>query len=134
MDSNYKYAAQHKFRFPTSRGLIAVEDLFDLPLSSRTGVDLDTVAKAVNAQLKEATEDSFVARSNNPAKHRLEVSLDIVKDVIATKQQAADAAMVRTQKAAQKQRILEIIESKKNEQLSAASIEELTLKLKELEG
>jgi hypothetical protein len=128
----YKYAAQNRLRFPSSRGDISVEDLFDLPLTSKNGFDLDSVAKAVNARLKAELEESFVTPPTNPKKKLLEISLEIVKDVIATKQEENAAALARAQRKAQKQKILEALERKKDESLSQASIDDLQKQLAEL--
>ena len=48
MDNLFLQATREKFRFESSKGDLSVEQLWDLPLTSRTGFDLDTVAKAVN--------------------------------------------------------------------------------------
>ena len=129
----YKFAAQNKLRFPSKRGLLTVEDLYDLPLTSKVGVDLNTIAKEVNANLKASSEEDFVTTTPaDPRKRTLEVSLDILKDVIATKQAANAEALAKSQRAAQRQRILEALEAKKDQQLSQASIEDLQRQLQEL--
>ncbi len=89
------------------------------------------MARSINAKLKALAEESFVGVSN-PNKKPLEMALEIVKDVIVTKQATAAAAESRVHKAQQKQKILEAIQSKKDEQLSQASIEDLTRQLAEL--
>lgn len=129
---NYKYAVQNKLRFTTNRGDIAAEDLFDLPLTSKNGFDLDSVAKGVNTRLKAESEESFVTPPTNPKKKPLEVALEIVKDVIATKQEANAAALAQSQRKAQKQKILEALEKKKDESLSQSSIDDLQKQLAEL--
>ena len=63
----FEIATRQKFTFPSPRGLLNVEQLWDLPLTSirpdgstRTdSVSLDTVARAVNTQLKAVTEETF---------------------------------------------------------------------------
>lgn len=59
--------------------------------------------------------------------------LDIVKDVIATKQAAIAAHEAKRKKAEERRKILDLINTKKDEQLSAASIEELEKKLAALD-
>ena len=56
----FEIATRAKFRFDSLKGALTVEQLWELPLQSRTGVDLDTVAKGINASLKEVAEESFV--------------------------------------------------------------------------
>lgn len=133
MDDLYKYAAQNALRFPSNRGELVVEQLFDLPLSSTSGFDLDNVAKSVNAALKGATEDSFVATSSNPRKVPLEAALDIVKDVIATKLAENAAAVARQRKKEERRKILDAIDKQKDAALSSSSIDELETKLAALD-
>lgn len=122
----YKFAAQHGLRFPSSKGDLTVEQLFQLPLQSKTGPDLDQVAIAIDNKLEKATTKSFVADpSSNPTKIALGVALDVVKDVITTKQAENKAVMLKRQRAEQKQKLSALIDQKKDETLSKASIEEL---------
>lgn len=135
MDNLYKYAAKNRFRFPSNRGDLTVEQLFDLPLKSeRTGFDLDNVARAVNSQLKELGEESFVTDvSANPRKAVLEAQLDIVKDVIKTKQDENAAKLAKAKKADERRKLIDAIGAKKDQQLTTASLEELEQKLAALE-
>ena len=109
MTDIYKYAAQNGLRFPSDRGELTAEDLFDLPLSARSGFDLDNVAKAVNNELKACGEESFVSTAINPKKKPLEVALDIVKDVIATKQAQNADALARQHKSEERRKILDAL-------------------------
>ncbi len=130
----YKYANQNRLRFPTTVGNLTVEQLFQLPLRSEVGaVDLNTVAKTINAELKDKNEDDFVGTDTlTPAKERLIVALDIVKDVIKTKQDENKAAREQSDRLAQKRKILDLISTKKDEKLSSQSIEDLEKQLAEL--
>lgn len=135
MSEIYKSAAQQALRFPSKRGDLTVEQLFQLPLKSQTGFDLDSVAKAINGQLKNAGEESFVEDTTfDPRKHALALSLDIVKDVIATKQAENRAVAAKLQKASERKKILDAIAAKKDAQLSQASLEELEKQLAALES
>lgn len=129
----YKYAAQNTLRFPSTRGALQVEDLFDLPLTSRNGCDLDNIAKAINNELKSVTEESFVATTANPRKAPLETALEIVKDVIATKQAENAAELAKKHRAEERRKLLDAIANKKDALLSTASIEELEAKLAALD-
>jgi hypothetical protein len=135
MSEIYKYAAQNKLRFPSKKGELTVEQLFELPLTSQSGFDLNTIAKGINAQLKGVSEESFVEdTSTDPRKKALTVSLDIVKDVIATKQAENRAAVVRQEKAAQRKKLLDAIAAKKDANMSQASLDELERQLAAIDG
>lgn len=130
----YKIAAQRSLRFPSTRGLLSVENLFEMPLKSKGGFDLDTVARSINNDLKEKTQESFVDDpATDPEKSKLEIAMAIVKDVIATKQAENKAALNRQHKATERKAILDAMAAKKDQALSAASLEDLEKKLAALD-
>lgn len=131
-DNIYKYAAQNSLRFPSIRGDLTAEDLFDLPLTSKNGFCLDEVAKAIHRQLKDNSEESFV-EPKTASNTVLEVSLEIVKDVIATKQAANATALAKVKKAEERKRLLDAVAAKKDQALTSASLEELEAQLAALE-
>lgn len=133
MDNLFLQATREKFRFESSKGDLSVEQLWDLPLTSRTGFDLDTVAKAVNADLKASNEESFVNASNNPAVSRLQAQLEVVKAIIEVKLAQAEATKKRAEKAAERQRLMEVLHSKKDQELQGLSVEEIERRLSLLE-
>jgi hypothetical protein len=127
-------ASRQKLRFPSERGDLTVEQLWDLPLQAKNGFDLDNVAKAVNAELKSISEESFVATSNNPARARAELQLEVVKYVIAARQQDNQAAEARRLAASQRQVIAGALERKENAELENLSAEELRARLAAIDG
>ena len=132
MDNLFLQATREKFRFESSKGDLSVEQLWDLPLTSRTGFDLDTVAKAVNANLKSSNEESFVNASNNPAVSRLQAQLEVVKAIIEVKLAQAEATKKRAEKVAERQRLMEVLHSKKDQELQGLSVEEIERRLSQL--
>lgn len=130
----YKQALLQGLRFPSIKGLLTIEDLFQLPLTSRNGFDLDTVAKAVNHELKEEAEGSFVETKTNPRKQYLELALEIVKDVISTKLDQAKAATKRKANASEKARLTEILHGKKDEALQQLTPEQIQAKIDALDA
>jgi len=131
----YKYAAQNNLRFPSVRGELTVEQLFQLPLKSKTSFDLDSTAREINAALKSMGEESFVEdNSVNPVKNALTVALDIVKDVIATKQEENRLDLARAQRAVDRKKILDAIGKKKDEKMTQASLEDLEKQLAALDS
>ena len=62
---DFEKASRIRLRFDTPQGSLTVEDLWQLPLTSRTGrANLDDIAKSLNRQLKETAEESFVVKNN----------------------------------------------------------------------
>lgn len=128
----YKQAAQLKLRFDTSKGQLAVEDLFDLPLTSATGrINLNDIAKGVYKALKDEADVDFVdtAKRGNAV---LQLKFDLVRDVITTRIAERDEEATRQKKAEQRQKIMAIIDHKEGEALSAKSVEELRAELQNL--
>lgn len=56
---------EQKWRFPSKRGVLSLEDLFDLPLTKNNGVNLDAVAIEINNQLQEKTRLNKFCSINN---------------------------------------------------------------------
>lgn len=133
-DNLYKFAAENKLRFPSTRGELVVEDLFQMPLESKTGFDLNSVAKKVNGQLKEVTEESFVTVTTNPQKPLLTAKLEILKDVIATKLAANKAEADKREKAEKRRKLLDAIAAKQDQALTTASMDELKKQLDALDA
>ena len=123
----FEKATRIRLRFETSRGTLNTEDLWKLTLT-----ELDKLAIALNKQLKEASEESFIkTKTNNTV--LLELRFDIVKHIIDTllaeneeKKKAADKKVKRDQ-------LLELIAKKENQELEGKSLEELKSELSKLE-
>lgn len=132
----FEQASREKLRFPSIKGDLVIEQLWDLPLQTTRSntVDLDSVARTVNADLKAVTEESFVQTRANPIKSQLTLKLDILKHIIATKQ-AENAEESRA--AANKSEIARLkglLAEKNDEALKGLSPEELEAKIKQLGG
>lgn len=130
----YKKALQQNMRFPSVKGQLTLEDLFHLPLQSRSGFDLDNVAKTINLALKEEAEESFVETTSNPRKAALALALDVVKDVIVTKQEDAKKAAKAQANRTEKARLLEVLHGKKDEALQQLTPEEIQAKIDALDA
>lgn len=119
----FEKASRKRLRFNTRVGIITVEDLWVLPLTGN-GENLDDIAKTLNQEVKDSEEESFVVKQSG-VNETLKLKFDIVKHIIAVKLAEAEAAENAAAAKAKKERIMEIIASKKDEELKDASIEEL---------
>lgn len=131
--SIFEQASRLKLRFSTNRGELTVEQLWDLPLQSKTQFDLDSVAKSVYHDLKGRAEESFVATSTDPMKARLELMLEILKHIIHVRQEENAAKLDKARKAEERQKIMEIIDKKQGAALEGETLEQLQARLKSLE-
>lgn len=123
-------ASREKWRFDSPKGLFNVEDLWDLPLSSRDGRDLDNVAKALHQEIQALGESSFVNPNQNATKRKgLEEKLELVKLVIGIRQAEDKAKRDKAAIEAEIKRTEQLLASKKDEALGNLSVEELEARL-----
>ena len=126
----YKKAAIEKWRFETLQGSVMVEDLFDLPLTSRRA-NLNDVAKSINKQIKDAGEEDFVSTSNNVT-NVLREKLELVKDIITTKQAEIESRENELALIQRKQYLKSLITEKKGDIDKGKSLEDLEKELSSL--
>lgn len=119
-------AARKKFRFEVARGLITVEDLFDLSLEA-----LDKVAVNVSNKIDAANGKSFISK-RSASTADLDAQLEILKFVIETKQKEAEEKKERAEKAKRKEFLEELLAKKKADQLGSLSVEEIEKQLAEI--
>lgn len=128
----FEAAVRKKLRFPSSKGLLTVEDLWDLPLTSAkpTDVSVQTVATPVLARQSELSgvQALFEPASAKPSAERVVVDLqvEIIKYIVATRRREADAATLAAAKASEKATLQAQLEKKR---LEGASVEDLERRL-----
>jgi polyphosphate kinase 2 (PPK2 family) len=122
----FEIAVRSKMRFPF-RGMVSVEDLFDLSVK-----DLDSVFKSLNSQVKQAKEESLLD-TKSKEDEVLDLQIDIVKYIVKVKQEEEIARLNARVKREQKQKIMSILSVKQDEDLQNKSAEELQAMLGELE-
>jgi uncharacterized protein YfkK (UPF0435 family) len=110
---------KNKYRFEY-KGLISVEDLFDLKLE-----DLDAIYRDLKKQEQDLQVDSLIETADNPKIAEIDVKINVVKSVFNMKKAEIDARNKALQNKAQKQRILRIMQDKEDQELSEKSVEEL---------
>lgn len=138
MTDLFMQATRNAYRYPSVRGDLTTEQLWQLPLlASKVYVDgafdLDTVARKINAELKAMGEESFVEKEN-PNRAIAAAKLEVVKAVIATKQAEAKANEARIAKAGRRRELLDALEMRNRQELSQASKDELEKQLAALDA
>ena len=126
MNNMFEYAVRNKLRFPF-KGMITVEDLYDLSLSN-----LDVVFKTLNKQVKQSSEESLLT-SKSKEDEVLDIQINIVKHIFNVKNEEAIARLKEKENKEKKQRLLEIKHQKEDEALHNMSLEELDRMIKELD-
>lgn len=122
----FEQALRLKLRFPSPQGNLTVEDLWDLPLTSTrpNTANLNNIAKAVSRLLKAESEEDFV-NPRSAANTTLQLSLDVVKHIIQVRQTENEAARLVAERKEKKNKLMELIERKQDQQLEGKSLEEL---------
>lgn len=127
VENIFEYTTRNKVRF-SFRGLISVEDLWDLSLTN-----LDSIYKELNKQSKQSEEESLL-NIKTQEDELLNVQIEIVKHIVSVKLAEKEAREKASAKKAQKQKIMSIIAAKQDEALQNSSIDDLQKMLDELDG
>ncbi len=118
----YKLASQTGLRFNTDKGLLSVEQLWNLNQSQ-----LSNLIKSVKKVLKRDDDDDELSFLTDTKVVDIENQLrfDIAKDVYLTKKKLAEDLREKADKKAFEQKILGLIAEKREGSLREKSIEEL---------
>lgn len=121
----FETATRNKMRFPF-RGMISVEDLWDLSLTN-----LDSVFKTLNAEAKKSEEESLL-ETKSKENEELSNKIEIVKYIVNTKLEEKKTRENARKNAEMKQRLLEIKAKRQDAALENMSDEDLDKMLAEL--
>lgn len=128
MSNIYKRATKKKLRFKTNRGTLMAEDLFDLDLDN-----LDSMAVKLSKTITDQGEGSFRRKKTAPKTLTDDkLRLDILKDVIETREAEIDRAEAAEATRTQNQLLKNLIQEKKLEDLKGKSTEELEAMLDDI--
>lgn len=119
-------ATRLKLRFESNKGLLSVEQVWDLSLTA-----LNDMAKGLNRELKSlAVEEEDFIGTNTSVDSQLQLRFDIVKHIISVKLAERNEAATASEKKAHNQAILELIAQKERQNLEGKTVEELRGMLK----
>jgi hypothetical protein len=123
----YKQATQLKLRFLTKKGVLSVEQLWDLKF-----VDLADAVKEAKKVLTGSTGDDELSFLDETKSVNTEDQLrfDILKDVYISKKAENEAKRNALQDKEHNQKIMALIAEKKEDSLRNMSVEELEALLK----
>jgi len=117
-------AIRLKLRF-NFKGMLTVEDLWDLKLN-----ELDMIYRELNQQKKLQESESLL--TNNLINDIVNLQIEIIKYVVEQKQAEQLAEQTKIEKQQQKQKILEILSRKQDDDLQNKSTEDLLKMLENL--
>ena len=129
----FEQASRNKLRFPSIRNELTAEQLWDLPLQSKSGFDLDSVAKAVNTELKSLTAESFIPSvRSNPRKTELELALAVVVHIITVRVDENAKKVLEAERTARKAKLMDALERKQDAELLGMSSDQIREELAKL--
>lgn len=120
----YKQALRSKVRFQTSKGLLNIEQLWEL-----TPTELDNLAVALETEYKASGKKSFLVTKSKKDKE-LKLKFDIVLDILTTKVEEQTISQQASATKEHNQKIMGLIAKKQEGELEGKSIEELEKLLK----
>ena len=123
----FETAIRNKFRFQFN-GMINSEDLFDLSVR-----DLDSIFKKLNSELKKVKEESLL-EVKTQQDQELEIKIEIVKYIFNIKREEEQKRVKAKELKEKKQRLMEILKGKEEQDLLGKSTEEIQRMINELES
>lgn len=118
-------ATRNKVRFPY-KGLVSVEDLWDLPVT-----ELDKIYKFLNQQKKQASEESLL-EVKTIEDEKLTIQIEIVKYIVSVKLEEKKQAENAKARKEQKEKLLKLLADKQDEELKGKTAEEIQKMIDEL--
>ncbi len=129
----FELASRKQLRFISNKGTISTEDLWNMPLTSKNGFDLDTIGAQVLADLDDLKSRSLVNTAPHPRAPELDLKLALLKHVIAFKQEANAAALAKAKKTEERNKLIDLLGKKQDAALDALSEDEIKAKLAALD-
>jgi hypothetical protein len=122
----FEMATRSKLRFPSTKGELSVEDLWDL-----SDKDLDVVYKNLKDQEVKSSEESLLDDANVDPK--LTAAIGIVKYIFTTKRNERLEAKELIDKKRNQQLYIDALSRRKLKDIDNMSVEELEAKIAELD-
>ena len=122
----FEMATRNQFRFPY-KGMINSEDLWQL-----SPKELDSIFKTLNSQLRQIKEESLL-EAKTMEDQILDTKINIVKYIFNVKQEEEQLRLKAKENKEKKQRLMEILASKQDQDLLNKSSEDIQKMIDELE-
>lgn len=122
----FEMATRSKLRFPSTKGKLSVEDLWDL-----SDKDLDVVYKNLKDQEVKSSEESLLDDANVDPK--LTAAIGIVKYIFTTKRNERLAEKERINKKLTQRKYIDVLSKKQDEAIEKMSEAELRAMIDSLE-
>lgn len=121
----FESATRLKLRFQSDRGLLSVEDLWDVSLDQ-----IDRIAISLNKKIKETEEVSFLSQKRTD--ETLVLQFEITKRIIEVRLAEIEKTKQESIAAQKRQQLLDVLSRKENQELESLSIEEIRERIQSL--
>jgi hypothetical protein len=134
MDDMFERASRAKLRFasvPATKnspsGFLSVEDLWDIRLT-----DLDAIFKSLKKDIGCEQEESLLSPSGTPDPVAL-LKVNLIKHIAEVRLREAEAVKLAKERKMKKQKLMEILERKENQEVEGKSADEIRAMINELD-
>jgi hypothetical protein len=136
IENKFELATRLKLRIPSAKGPLMLEDLWDLPMTTKVpkGVSLDNIAVALYNKRQAETQTSFVEEDVTEKDAETALQFDLVVHVIRVRKaegRAKAEAVARKQKVAE---LDELIQEKVKDEYKQLSLEQLLEMRRDISG
>ena len=128
MSDLFKKATKQNVVYPTTKGVLTLNDLWNIPLESKspTAVTLDSILVSLDTELrKEKASTSFINKSSTSTASVKQLAFDVAHEILVERLEDKKANETRLAENQRKDRIKELIVEKKEDNLKNLSLEEL---------
>lgn len=125
----FEQASRMSLRFPTTQGNLSTEDLWDMNISA-----LDSLAVSYDEALENVSKKKSFINDSRTSQASIETKLrfDIVKHVLDFKVAERETRRQEKEKAARKQKLLELLNQRDNEADQSMTREQILAELDQL--
>jgi hypothetical protein len=130
----FEQASRKKLRFDTPKGSLTVEDLWDLPLTTKVqnGASLELLGQQLQTKVREAENSTFViseeksqSEAKNIASKILNLKFAVLKYIISVRLAENEEKAQAAAKLETKTKLRIALERKKDAALESMSVEEI---------
>ena len=125
----FAQASKQKLRFNSPRGLLTVEDLWNLPLQAPNKLDLESLVNALDTEIGDTPKRSRITKKKT-VNATLTLQLDIVEYIIEYKLQLQEEASIALGTKARKELLLQALVNKEADDLKNLSTADIKKQLK----
>ena len=115
----FEKAVRTKLRIKSDRGLLSVEDVWDLSLQ-----ELNKMAKSLNKEMKEQAEEDFLEETGTEDL-KTKLRFEIVLYVLKTKKAEKESLENEVARKAKKEKLLNILDKKLDAETEEMSIDDI---------